>query len=174
MKPESLEMLAMDRAFGELTSQAEELLDSWLAEHPDAAQSAAVVEDALALTRRVLPKETSLRGSMLEFSSLLAEQKRSESRAYFRQWLQLAACLLVGLGVGWHLADVPSRPAPIAAVYPSPAPAPVANAMPEAQDTGGIWSVAAWRQRESRPINRPSYTLVWNSPVRRPILKENP
>ena len=173
MKPESIEMLAMDRAFGELTPQAEELLDAWLAAHPDAAHSVTVVDDALALTRRALPEETSLRGSMLEFSSLVAEQKRSESRAYFRQWLQLAACLLVGLGVGWHLAGVPQHPNKAVAANPLPAPAPIAPATPEAQDPG-IWSVAAWRQRESHVVNHPAYTLVWNSPVRRPTLKENP
>lgn len=40
MKPESLNALLLDRELGELTPEAAELLDAWLAEHPE---SAAVV-----------------------------------------------------------------------------------------------------------------------------------
>ncbi|MCZ7641162.1 MAG: hypothetical protein M5U12_37005 [Verrucomicrobia bacterium] len=37
MKPESLHALLTDRELGELTAEAAELLDAWLAEHPDVA-----------------------------------------------------------------------------------------------------------------------------------------
>jgi hypothetical protein len=40
MKPESVNALLVDRELGELSAEAAELLDAWLAEHP---QSAAVV-----------------------------------------------------------------------------------------------------------------------------------
>jgi ferric-dicitrate binding protein FerR (iron transport regulator) len=40
MKPESLQALLMDRELGELSAEATELLEAWLADHPAAAAAA--------------------------------------------------------------------------------------------------------------------------------------
>lgn len=47
MKPESLQALLIDREMGELPSEAVELLEAWLAGHPDAAAEAAAIRRTL-------------------------------------------------------------------------------------------------------------------------------
>ncbi len=51
MKPESLQALLIDRELNELPAEAAELLDAWLAEHPEAAAAAPPIRRTLETTR---------------------------------------------------------------------------------------------------------------------------
>jgi hypothetical protein len=48
MKPESLQALLIDRECGELSAEAGELLDGWLAEHPESAALAGSIRRSVA------------------------------------------------------------------------------------------------------------------------------
>ena len=48
MKPESLHALLIDRELGELPAEAAELLDAWLAEHPESARAVPPIRRTLA------------------------------------------------------------------------------------------------------------------------------
>ncbi|MAS93184.1 MAG: hypothetical protein CMO55_08305 [Verrucomicrobiales bacterium] len=50
MNPRSLEALLLDRSFGELSPEASELLDAYLALHPEAQTDAAKIEETIAIT----------------------------------------------------------------------------------------------------------------------------
>lgn len=54
MKAESLNALLIDRELGELTPEAVELLESWLAEHPDEIQGADKLHETVRIARETL------------------------------------------------------------------------------------------------------------------------
>lgn len=121
MKPESLHALLADRELGELSAEAGELLDAWLAEHPDAAATPDV--------RRV---HDTVRRVFARFPELARPRppawRHSPRR---RAWVALAwaasvMALLAGTSwVGFRLGQTSARP-PVTLGQRDPLPAAAA------------------------------------------------
>lgn len=106
MKPESLHALLTDRELGELSPEAGELLDAWLAEHPGAAAT---------------PDVRRLHGTVRTVFARFPELTRPRSLAWRhsacrRGWVALAwaasvVALLAGTSwVGFRLGQTSARP----------------------------------------------------------------
>ena len=177
MKPEMLETLMLDRALGELPLAVTELLDEYLTQHPDAARQADTLAGTLQLARRAvaMPCETAPRPLALD--QLRQVQPARRWRGLTRATLPLAACVVLGLTLGWY-ADAP-RPAPALAPRPEPMAARAVPVEPSSSGDGVLrfWSLAK-RQAEQR--SRPAsashpetrYQLRWDSPVKMPRVVE--
>jgi anti-sigma factor RsiW len=135
MKPDTLEKLLLDRALGELSPEAEELLAAWCAEHP----ADAVAADALAATVALAREATA------DHAPAPALPRPTWHRAAWRplpaEILRLAACLALGLSLGWFALPRPPVAAEtvaapglvtVAAVDTAPRPSPSA-----------FWSISA-------------------------------
>jgi anti-sigma factor RsiW len=134
MKIETLEPLLLDHALGELRPEVAALLEAYLAQNPAAAARAGALSETLALARRaVAPASETPRA--LDLARLRREQRFARSLAFRTELLRLAACLALGLGLGWFLAA--RRPAPAAAPV---AVAPLAPAVTVAPPVR-FWSV---------------------------------
>jgi anti-sigma factor RsiW len=176
MKPEMLETLLLDRALGELPPEVAALLDAHLAQTPDAAIRAAEFADTLQLARTAVaaPRETP---RALDLERLRRAHRAQHSATRRSEILRLAACLALGLGLGW-LARTPSPHTVIAAATPRPVPVvSVPTPPPAAAPTTRFWSVArliaeerAQSATENRSDNR--FELHWNSPTKQPRLEE--
>lgn len=134
MKPESLEALLIDRALGELSPEAAELLAEWCHEHPATTTSATTVADTIALARQTAPGIARVSGAALPAPAWLSARRHWRPTEYLR----LAAVLVLGAGLGWCL-----RPQVTARPHAVP-PAPTANvaAVPPAT-APAFWSISA-------------------------------
>ena len=101
MKAESLQALLLDRELGELSPEAAELLDAWLAEHPQSAAAAPSLRQAVAATRAAVRRfpelarpEPSPRAARFKLP-----QFRLPSAPWFR-WTTLAAAASLVLLLG--------------------------------------------------------------------------
>jgi hypothetical protein len=110
MKPESLHALLLDRELGELSAEAAELLDAWLAEHPQSASAAPALRRTVATTRAAVRRFPELARPEPEIApSRLARRfhiapGRSAAASNGRRFnwapVALAASLMLALGAG--------------------------------------------------------------------------
>jgi hypothetical protein len=180
MKPETLEALLLDRAMGELSPEVAELLEAHLAGISDAAHQAggfaAIVQQARQAV--ALPEEAP---PPLAVARLQQAQVAWRRRAIVWEAARLAACVILGLTLGWYAHS--AREAPMIAATPvtsAPAAPAVSAAAPPrpAESTPDFWALArlaAVQQEhplaESRATSR--YRLRWDSPVKMPHLEDN-
>lgn len=178
MKPETVEALLIDRAMGELTPEAAELLEAHLAGDPDGARRvgglAAVVQQArqaVALAEEAPPP--------LAIARLQQARRDQRQRAFLGELSRLAACLALGLALGWYGRPTHAAAAVAAAPVVAASPAVSAAAQPRplepAQD---FWSLARLEavQQEHQPAETRAtsrYRLHWDSPVKMPHLEDN-
>lgn len=141
MKPESLESLLIDRSLNELDPEVMELLDDYLAQNPDPAVQAAAVaatwehaRQATAVPR--VPPRHALRIDRWQRAALHSQVWRGP----WAEIIRLAACLALGLAVGWtvHSARRTAVSAQVPGVNAS-AERPRVAAKPSAPE---FWSVA--------------------------------
>lgn len=157
-----------DRALGALSPDVASLLDAFLEREPRAADFAREIEGTVGLARTALAGEavSSMPAFPIEGLRQIARWRR---RARWTGYVTgLAACLLVGLGIGTWMAGAPaspSSPVQIVAAYAGPAQPIVGNV---AADRNGFWSAERWRQRAmgSKPANAAGVT--WDSPLSPP------
>jgi len=201
MKPESLDTLLLDRALGELPPAVMELLEEHLTQNPDAVQQADTLTATLQLARQAvaLPSETA--PGPLAIGRLRHAQHVWRWRGRMRATLQLAACVGLGLTLGWY-AHAP-RSTPVLAQTTQPEPTAVrTNAFvleQSSSDMGGtpvsspdggsrqkavaaqaahrFWSLAELQaEQRSRPASafhqEGHYQLQWDSPVKMPRVVE--
>jgi len=93
MKPESLHALLIDRELGELSAEAVELLDAWLAEHPESSVAPGSIRRTLETTSAALRR----------FPELARAEHKSNVLAFPAPRLRLiplalAASILILLG----------------------------------------------------------------------------
>ena len=100
---EILERLLIDRALGELSPDAEALLEDYLAREPEASEEAEEIARAADLARRALTPSEEVDSHPLP-PLLLYGRWRILWRAGVRA-AALAACLLIGVGVGLWLSQ---------------------------------------------------------------------
>jgi anti-sigma factor RsiW len=135
MKIEILEPLLLDHALGELSPEVTALLEAYLAQNPEAAARARALNETLALARQaVAPAPETPRA--LDRARLRREQRFARSLAFRTELLRLAACLALGLGLGWFLAARRVPPAAPVAVAVAPL-APAVTVAPPVR----FWSV---------------------------------
>lgn len=138
MKPEHLESLLLDRELGELSPAATALLEEYLARHPEAADPAKRLTATVDLARQALatPPAPALRPLDLP---RLERAERAATPVLFRPELyRLAACLALGLGIGWLIRPLPTPVGP--AEFPAGSPTLVVSA--PAEPRSQFWSVA--------------------------------
>lgn len=175
MNPESLEALLLDQALDELSPEVADLLADHLSRNPDSARRADRLASTAALARRAtaLPLETPRRS--LGLHRLLQVRKAHRRWAAAGEILRLAACVALGLGLGWYGRD--SRSAAVALESTPPSPVAALSPAPD-EATGGFWSLArleaAQRERQSygnRTTER--YRLEWDHSPKAPGAEEN-
>lgn len=125
MNPRSLHALLVDQASGELPPETTELLEAWLADHPEAAAEAASVARACAAARSALESTPALVRPDIE-------QAASSPPVTWSRPLALAAAVTLACGLsflaGRHTSPpsgVQPPPAPVAALTPPPLQGPV-------------------------------------------------
>lgn len=111
MKSSTLDALLTDRALGELSPEATELLDAYLAKHPELQQSTRELDTCLGLARSAFPptSELALGESTTSWQQLVW---RERLRVAWPAVLGSAACLCIGLLAGTQLRRA-SEPYPV-------------------------------------------------------------
>lgn len=159
MKSETLRTLLMDRAYGELTPETEELLDAYLRHEPDAAREARSMAEALLLAKRAsaVVREREQLPAPRWLNAAYSEE--TQRRPWYSvPWLAYAACIAGGVLIGSAIIQTWQRPAT--------QPLQVATSMPSqlqlSQERGGgtrFWSSANplidERAAGRRSLNRP-------------------
>jgi anti-sigma factor RsiW len=158
MNREHLDSLLVDRAFGELPPAVAALLEAHLALDPAAARRAAEFTATVNLATEsvatpVAPPPPALDLGRLRRSrfTVLAALRRTELLAF-------AACLALGLGLGWFARPTPTPASPGMAALSSPVPSVTVPAEPRST----FWSVSRLTSSQrSTPANgtqlRPSF-----------------
>lgn len=176
MNSEMLETLLFDRAFGELTPEVAALLEDHVERTPDAARRAAEIHATMQLASASVTSPGSPSIRALDVDCLRAAETRMKWSTRRMQILPLAACLALGLGVGW-LAHSFQPPAETPANHPAPALA-LATSQPAASPAR-FWSLARL-EREQTAItprgrsDRHPVDLNWKSAAKLPHLEEYP
>ena len=180
MKTETLEMLLLDQAMGELRPEVAELLEAHLTRTPKAARQAAGLAATIQLARQATALTPEAPRRPLAVARLRKVQTAMRWRTAAWELTRMAACAVLGLILGWqgHI----NRGQPVAAMA-RPAgnpdlPAMVAEGEQVPASRTDFWSLAnlgeAQRERQSgssRPGSR--YRLHWDSPVKMPQVEEN-
>ena len=135
MKPELLDPLLRDRALGELSPAVAALLDAHLAQDPAATRRAAEFAETIRLARTAVasPLETPRRP--LDLARLRRVHSATHAAPRRMEIFRLAACLALGLALGWLVRparEVVARAPAVAALTPMRATDPATQ----------FWSVA--------------------------------
>ena len=125
MNPELLDSLLLDHELGELSPAVAALLEAHLAHDPAAARRAAELRGTVDLARRAVASPVAPPARPLDRERLHRAQHASSVLAWRTELYRLAACLAVGLGLGWFArplaAPTVSNPATTAFVVAAPA-----------------------------------------------------
>ena len=137
MKPELLETLLLDRALGELRPEVAALLEAHLAQAPAAARRAAEFDAAVRLARAAVATPPEAPPRTLDVARLRRVHHAGQAALRRTEFLRLAACLALGLGLGWFIRSV------LLTSEISPPPAAVVAAGPRTTErTTQFWSLA--------------------------------
>ena len=107
MNSESLEALVLDRSFGELSPEAEELLAAYLELHPEAMREVEKIEASLSITKAAVTARSDLFSERL-FSEEVREQEAAGADrsskilplpSFRREALRAVAAVVVVMGV---------------------------------------------------------------------------
>ena len=175
MKTETLKALLLDHALGELSPEVAELLETHLAHDPEAARQADGLASTVQLARQAMVVTQEAPHRPLAVARLRQTQMTHRRWAFMWELARLAACVVLGLTLGWY--GHTARKAPVAAAPVAPLVAAVE--LPSTPESANdFWSLAslaaAQRERqsvESRTTSR--YRLHWDSPVKMPRVEEN-
>ncbi|MBI4624122.1 MAG: hypothetical protein HY736_13015 [Verrucomicrobia bacterium] len=158
MKTEILETLLLDHALGALSPEVAALLEAHLAHDPAAARRAAELTETLRLARAAVAAPLEPPRKSLDVERLRQAQRHQRSSTRRTEILRLAACLLLGLGLGWLIRITPATEEHAArpiAVAPLPALTP--------EPPLHFWSIARIAPGASEAEN--SRRLRWTSPA---------
>ncbi|MBI5381085.1 MAG: hypothetical protein HZA31_04225 [Opitutae bacterium] len=171
MKTENLEALLLDRALGELRPEVAELLDEHLASRPELAAQAAALADTVQTARSAVAAPTPVNLPPLVVAPHRGELRSWPWRAQSWELTKLAACVALGLAVGWAVRS--GRPA----AQPASSAVATVAAPSSASGTSGLWSKAALlaehrlrAEAAARPGSR--YELRWEAPLKTPRVEE--
>lgn len=169
MKPETLDALLLDRAFGELTPEVGELLDAYVDSDPGRIARAERMLITVACARSALaagPAEqpSLVRNTQSPWGTIVRRERAAEI-------LRLAACVLFGGALGWGAFALhsPEGRASGRAVSSQVAATPSTPG----RGASAFWAVDTARG-EGTAGRRTPYRLRWESPVRMPRVEEEP
>lgn len=150
MDAERIERLAIDRALGELNEDAVVLLDTYLAEHPEAQPWARSMADTCARTREAIDKKTHNTDAGNSVGGY-----RQPARIHWARLGRWAALIAISLGIGaavgrWSRPRFPVRDEKVAQAQ-SPVPAPEGWRQLLASPGQGFWQRKALAMMESKP-----------------------
>lgn len=176
MKTENLEALLIDREVGELPLATAELLDEYLRSNPAAAVKAQEISVTLGLAGEAMRSISSRELRPFPREVIAREQCLVNWRGRTFQALKLAACVALGISLGWF--GKPSPDARASATVPLPKPdygtrMVVADKKPES--AGGFWSLARFeaQKKTAKPSEAGSrYQLHLESPLNLQKLEE--
>lgn len=148
MKPEYLESLLLDRELGELSPAVAALLEDYLAGAPAAAQRAAELKATVDLARVATAPPATPAPRPLDLRALHRAAPTPPPLVFRPELFRLAACLAVGLGLGWF-----ARPltAPIS-TGGNLVPATALLASAPAEPRSHFWSVARLTATQRLPM----------------------
>ncbi|TWT44619.1 hypothetical protein RAS1_10340 [Phycisphaerae bacterium RAS1] len=157
MNAETLERLILDRALGALDADVAALLDAHLRDNPAAAAEAAAIERTMARVRAATRTNPPINVPPFPLSQAAAVRQRARVIRISGWFTGLAACLLLGVGVGawWKGTAMPTGP--MLVVGPAPEVQPLADL--------GMWSesrrlAAALEARRSATSVMPARELI--------------
>lgn len=103
MKPETIESLLIDQSLEQLLPEVEELLEAYIAEHPQYQQTAESIRQSTALAKQAVSCETA--GELPPFPKerIMHLEKTNQWKLFSKWSLSAAACLLIGALVGISL-----------------------------------------------------------------------
>ena len=175
MKTETLKALLLDHAMGELSPEVAELLETHLTHDPEAARQADGLASTVQLARQAMVVTQEAPHRPLAVARLRQEQMTHRRWALIWEMARLAACVVLGLTLGWY--GQIARKATVAA--PPLPPRVAAIELPSAPESANdFWSLANLEaaQRERQPVasrTTSRYRLHWDSPVKMPRVEEN-
>jgi hypothetical protein len=180
LERETLELLLLDQDAGALGADTEKLLEAYLRQEPHAASEAREIRATLALARKTLATAALPVLPKAKFDGYPESLVTSLPGRAWVPWLAAAASLAIGFVLGQTGA---SRqvilPPTVAAISPLPAPPDnhVSREKPVAADTAAVsathsfWSARNLKLGTNDPPRHAVYTLVWDSPLKRPKIK---
>lgn len=169
MNPETLDRLLLDRALGALTPDACELLDAYLEREPDVAARGRQFAVATDLARQALVADRPAVLPPFPQQILRSADRTHRRLVMVRNVASLAACVLLGVGLGAHLLRTPQAARGPDHVAPPPEQTTVRAI---GTDTSpGFWSVERLRNVARAPRPAAPAELEWDSPLSKPKLR---
>jgi len=158
MNREHLDSLLVDRALGELPPAVAGLLEAHLALDSVAARRAAEFTATIDLATRAVAVPVAPPPPALDRGRLRRSQFTVLARLRRTELLAFAACLALGLGLGWFARPTPAPVSPSLVALTSPAPAVTAPAEPRST----FWSVSRLTvSQHSTPATGALHRPVW-------------
>lgn len=138
MNADHLESLLLDRELGELSPAVAALLDHHLAADPAAARRAAELRTTVQLARRAVAVPVAAPPRPLDLGALRRPAPAPSPFLVRPELYRLAACLALGLGLGWLARPLPTPDGTGREL----APPATAIATTPAEPRSNFWSVA--------------------------------
>ncbi|MBI5762287.1 MAG: hypothetical protein HZA51_02045 [Planctomycetes bacterium] len=163
MNTESLERLLIDRHLGELSDDAECLLDEFISNSPEAQAAAVAISATLRTAARAMSVHPNESAPLPPLASLPADLPPLVFRTSLARRFAVAAAIVLSFWLGGRL----HAPLPRINSDAIPPITQISDASPE-----NVWSL---RHHSSRPgSNRNSVAthIQWTSPVAKPLLGE--
>ncbi len=153
----ALEALLLDRHLGELSPEAEELLDLYLSTHPEAGLEASKLANDVSSLRKQLAPPTVLPSELPA-----RRQDRTAAPLWFPRLFPLAASLTLGLFGGWLLMQ---RSTPSNLILATSTPATSRLSETPYRATNSFWSAERFvaKHRISSPRRSSIPTHMWES-----------
>lgn len=163
MNTESLERLLIDRHFGELSDDAECLLDEYIASTPEAQATADTIDATLRTAARAMKVAPSDSTPLPPLASLPAESPPLVFRTSLARRFALAAAIVLSFWLGGRV----STPLPQLSTDTGPQITQATDASPE-----NVWSLRHHSSRPDSHRNTMSTHIQWTSPVAKPLFGE--
>lgn len=103
MKSETIESLLMDQSLEQLSPEVEELLEAYIAEHPQYQQTAESIRQSTVLAKQAVSCETVSELPPFPKERLTYLEKTNRWKLFSKWGLSAAACLLIGAFIGISL-----------------------------------------------------------------------
>jgi anti-sigma factor RsiW len=103
MKRQTLESLLMDQSLEQLSPDVEELLEAYIAEHPQYLQTAESIRKSAALAKQALSSEAAKELPPFPKERIIHAKASGRWKLFCKWGLSAAACLLIGTLIGISL-----------------------------------------------------------------------
>ena len=163
---ENIESLLVDRAMGQLSPEAEALLEEYLQRNPALRESAHGVDRTIDAARQAFASDTAATHPL----PALRRCRTFGSLKILRQLLPLAACLLIGFGAGFSLFRTePPPPVKVVHTYQQVSP----SIAPQHESGLTFWSIPANLKKPEPPDHGDHVKVNWNLSRLSPDIKGN-